>query len=89
MGLLSEIKKGPRITHVGGWWRRFRLDELPQLWNVLKGEMSLVGPRPMMIDQRDLYGDTYEEYIRGWSTWLDIYILLKTIEIIVWRQGAY
>ena len=72
-GPLFKIKSDPRVTRVGGFLRRTSLDELPQLLNVLKGEMSLVGPRPFV---------TYEaEEIHGWAR--------RRIDLIPGITGAW
>lgn len=116
----QKLKNDPRLTRVGRVLRKWSLDELPQLINVIRGEMSLVGPRPFFSEQAGFYGKVLnlyyqvrpgmtgmwqvsgrndtdyarrvrldEYYIRNWSFWLDIYILLRTIWIILRREGAY
>lgn len=63
-GLLFKLKDDPRVTRAGRSLRRFSLDELPQLWNVLKGEMSLVGPRPALPSEVEQYDDWLRNRLR-------------------------
>lgn len=58
----AKLKSDPRITHIGRFFRKYSLDEIPQLINILTGEMSLVGPRPIAPDEIQLYGEQYSRY---------------------------
>jgi Undecaprenyl-phosphate galactose phosphotransferase WbaP len=115
----QKLKEDPRITRMGRFLRRFSIDELAQLGNVLIGEMSLVGPRPILLDQQEVYGENYHHYVRvapgisglwqisgrnqttfarraeldmeyvmSWSVWLDIYIIVRTIWVVLKSEGA-
>jgi lipopolysaccharide/colanic/teichoic acid biosynthesis glycosyltransferase len=115
-----ELNAEPRLTRVGRFIRWISLDELPQMWNVLKGDMSIVGPRPLSADQVaanfELLSPRLEVpagitgwwqihspspvsleealrldlfYIENWSLRLDLYILVKTLGVVLQQRGVY
>ena len=72
----SPLRDGARLTQLGGWIRTSSLDELPQLWNVLRGEMSLVGPRPLLPQYLDRYSHFQRrrlEVLPGITGWAQIH----------------
>ena len=62
--LTHKLKQDPRVTSVGLFLRRYSLDELPQIWNVFTGRMSIVGPRPIVAAEVEKYGEFFDHYCR-------------------------
>ena len=115
-----KFTNDPRVTKIGKILRKTSIDEIPQFYNVLIGEMSFIGPRPVTRPELARYGDKsdfilsvqpglsgmwqisgrsdtgYEEritldsyYIHNWSVWFDVWIIIKTIFVVLRGKGAY
>jgi putative colanic acid biosynthesis UDP-glucose lipid carrier transferase len=126
--VVQAVQGDPRVTKIGNLLRKTSMDEFPQFFNVLRGNMSIVGPRPHAVSHNELYRrlikgymirhkvkpgitgwaqingfrgetDTLEkmqerikfdlDYLRNWSLFLDLYIIFKTISVVVRDKNAY